>query len=400
MKNATVSGEPAACAHTIEAHARGSPRHRFARSHPPCHLSDRTREILFSRLRNCRTRSLKNPSSVGVMRLITLVVCVFALLRPPLGVSAELTCCARAFGSRGFALGPADGLPATGGHATLKGDYVVHNFTSSGVFEVLDASGLTELEVLVVAGGGGGGTSLGSGGGGGGVLHSQSLTVQKQAYAVTVGLGGAYAAIKGVAANGGDSSFGDLLVAKGGAGGKGQSFAVNNKNYIYPAGGSGAGGCRHSNPGTSGTSEQGHNGGWGSNNYRYGAGGGGGAGGLGGNATATHGGDGGVGKAFDISGKMTYYAGGGGGGIYYGATEYDYNGGKGGLGGGGDAARSVYADGVPGLPNTGGGGGGGASAALPPPETGPTTGTYFGGSGGSGIVIVRYYAGCQSDCSR
>jgi hypothetical protein len=179
-------------------------------------------------------------------------------------VSAELSCCARVLGSRGFSLGPADGLPATGGYATLKGDYVVHNFTSSGVFEVLDASGLTELEVLVVAGGGGGGTSLGSGGGGGGVLHSQSLTLQAQQYAVTVGLGGASAEVRTVAANGGDSSFGDLLVAKGGAGGKGQSFAWENKNYIYPAGGSGAGGCRHSNPGTSGTSEQGHNGGAGS----------------------------------------------------------------------------------------------------------------------------------------
>lgn len=326
------------------------------------------------------------------MRLTTLVVCVFALLRPPPGVSAELSCCARVLGSRGFSLGPSHGLPATGGYATLKGDYVVHKFTSSGVFEVLDASGLTELEVLVVAGGGGGGTSLGSGGGGGGVLHSQSLTLQAQQYAVTVGLGGASAEVRTVAANGGDSSFGDLLVAKGGAGGKGQSFAWENKNYIYPAGGSGAGGCRHSNPGTSGTSEQGHNGGAGSDslNYRYGAGGGGGAGGPGGATTATHGGDGGVGKAFDISGTMTYYAGGGGGGISYGAGgEDDYNGGKGGLGGGGDASRSFYAEGVPGLPNTGGGGGGGS----------PSVASLPGGSGGSGIVIVRYHAGCQSDCA-
>ena len=324
------------------------------------------------------------------MRLTTLVVCVFALLRPPPGVSAELSCCARVLGSRGFSLGPSHGLPATGGYATLKGDYVVHKFTSSGVFEVLDASGLTELEVLVVAGGGGGGTSLGSGGGGGGVLHSnQSLTLQAQQYAVTVGLGGASAEVRTVAANGGDSSFGDLLVAKGGAGGKGQSFAWENSGYNYPAGGSGAGGCRHSNPGTSGTPEQGHNGGAGSTNAPYGAGGGGGAGGPGGAFTATHGGDGGVGKAFDISGTMTYYAGGGGGGISSGADEFDYNGGKGGLGGGGDASRSFYAEGVPGLPNTGGGGGGGS----------PSVASLPGGSGGSGIVIVRYYAGCQSDCA-
>lgn len=327
------------------------------------------------------------------MRLTTLVVCVFALLRPPPGVSAELSCCARVLGSRGFALGPADGLPATGGYATLKGDYVVHKFTSSGVFEVRDASGLTELEVLVVAGGGGGGMSPGSGGGGGGVLHSQSLTLQAQQYAVTVGLGGARAGVNyALAANGGDSSFGDLLVAKGGAGGKGQSFAHLNGGYNYPAGGSGAGGCKHSNLGTLGTSGQGHNGGRGSDNDRFGAGGGGGAGGPGGDTNATHGGDGGVGKAFNISGTMTYYAGGGGGGIHHGADEYDYNGGKGGLGGGGDASRSFYAEGVPGLPNTGGGGGGGVHSE--PGGTAPP-----GGSGGSGIVIVRYHAGCQSDCA-
>jgi len=342
----------------------------------------------------------KNPSSVGIMRLTTLVVCVFALFDRPRGCSAVNICCARLAASRGFTVGDGfvDGTPATGGYATLKGDYVVHTFTSSGVFEVLDDSSLTELEVLVVAGGGGGGTSLGSGGGGGGVLHSQSLTVQAQAYAVTVGLGGDNATIRGLASHGGDSSFGSLLVAKGGAGGKGQSFAVDNNGYIYPAGGSGAGGCRHSAPGTAGTPGQGYDGGAGSSSGRFGAGGGGGGGGPGGDTNATHGGDGGVGKAFDISGTMTYYAGGGGGGIEKGATVDVYNGGTGGTGGGGDAAPTFYADGFPGAPNTGGGGGGGASASKED-GTSPTSGTYFGGSGGSGIVIVRYHAGCQSDCA-
>ena len=54
--NATVSDEPAACAHTIETRARGSPRHRVARSHPPSHLSDPTQEILSRGQRNCRLR--------------------------------------------------------------------------------------------------------------------------------------------------------------------------------------------------------------------------------------------------------------------------------------------------------------------------------------------------------
>ena len=314
-------------------------------------------------------------------------------------------CCTRRAASSGFTVGFVDGTPATGGHATLSGDYVVHTFTSSGVFEVLSDSSVTELEVLVVAGGGGGGTSLGSGGGGGGVLHSQSLTVQAQAYAVTVGLGGDNATIAGLASHGGDSSFGSLLVAKGGAGGKGQSFAYGNPSYSYPAGGSGVGGCRHSTPGTAGTPGQGYDGGEGSNSDRFGTGGGGGAGGPGGDANATHGGAGGVGKAFDISGKMTYYAGGGGGGIHASLDSQhqiidasDYHPGTGGTGGGGDAAPTFYADGVPGAPNTGGGGGGGASAEKED-GTSPTEGSYFGGSGGSGIVIVRYHAGCQSDCA-
>ena len=331
------------------------------------------------------------------MRLTTLVVCVLSLLRPPPGVSALTSfCCARQMVRFGFYVGSVDGTPATGGDATLSGDYVVHTFRSSGVFEILPDSGVTEVEVLVVAGGGGGGTSLGSGGGGGGVLHSQSLTVQAQAYSVTVGLGGVNATITGLASYGGDSSFGSLLVAKGGAGGFGQSWAFNNKAYTLTAGGSGAGGCRHKNQGSLGTAGQGYGGGAGSSNPRYGAGGGGGAGGPGGGTTTTHGGDGGVGKAFDISGTMTYYAGGGGGGISYGATVDDYNGGAGGIGGGGDAARSMYADGVPGAPNTGGGGGGGASASAPGSTV---TGAYFGGNGGSGVVIVRYHAGCQSDCA-
>ena len=42
---------------------------------------------------------------------------------------------------------------ATGGTITAFGDYVIHNFTSSGIFTVTDSS-LTEVEVLVVGGGG------------------------------------------------------------------------------------------------------------------------------------------------------------------------------------------------------------------------------------------------------
>ena len=58
---------------------------------------------------------------------------------------------------------------ATGGTITAFGDYVIHNFTSSGIFTVTDSS-LTEVEVLVVGGGGGSGWHGYGGGGGGGLF--------------------------------------------------------------------------------------------------------------------------------------------------------------------------------------------------------------------------------------
>ncbi len=253
------------------------------------------------------------------------------------------------------------GLYATGGTITDSGGYRINTFTTSGTFTV--NSGISNVEVLVVAGGGGGAAMTGGGGGAGGVLYNATHAVSTQSYVVTVGAGGAGqigASNPGYGSDGQNSVF-DNLTAIGGGGG-----ATNAGNGRL--GGSG-GGSGHSNTtGGAGTAGQGYSGSGGATGVpNYGAGGGGGAGAVGGVPTNTNGGNGGIGVSYSISGSSAYYAGGGGGGTYLGGTP-----GNGGLGGGGNSpAGNATA-------NTGGGGGGqinnGSNA----------------GAGGSGIVIVRY----------
>ena len=76
--------------------------------------------------------------------------------------------------------------------------YRAHIFTTSGYFEVVDAS-ITSVQYLVVAGGGGGGRTTGGGGGAGGFRTnipgtphstSSSFPVSVATYPVTVGAGG------------------------------------------------------------------------------------------------------------------------------------------------------------------------------------------------------------------
>jgi len=246
---------------------------------------------------------------------------------------------------------------ATGGTITTFGDYVIHNFTSSGIFTVTDSS-LTEVDVLVVGGGGGGGSPYGAGGGGGGaVLYSANATLSSSPITVTVGNGGIGADPSAAPGDGGASSF-DGLVANGGKGGigsGGQGGASGSEN----AGGSGV--------------------------ATYAGGGGGGAIDPGeaanevgpGNYDA---GDGGLGIESAISGASIYYGGGGGGGTTGG------NHGNGGLGGGGRGKNSPD-PGDSGSAFTGGGGGGSGG------------GPYNGGSGGSGVIIVRYKKATCNDQS-
>mgnify|MGYP003115050071 FL=1 len=266
------------------------------------------------------------------------------------------------------------------------------SFTSSGTFSV--PSGVSSIDVLVVAGGGGGGSQHGGGGGAGGLIYRPGFTVTPGGtVSVTVGDGGAGdpGADGGsdLGTTGQDSTFG-TLVAKGGGGGAGWGNPGQGL-----AGGSSGGAAGSSSicastaatqptqPGESGNYGFGNPGG-GTNSGQPGGGGGGGAGGAGtkGANGPVFGGPGGVGKAYTIADGTTsvYYAGGGGGGAHLGSPEPSATGGSGGQGGGGDGGKyfSGATDGQAGTANRGGGGGGSGA------------GEEAGGTGGKGIVIVSY----------
>jgi hypothetical protein len=248
--------------------------------------------------------------------------------------------------------------------------YSVVQFTTVGTSSWTVPAGVTSVEYLVVGGGGGGGYQQGGGGGGGGLLTGNLSVTQGSSISVTVGAGGTGGNSSSMAGgNGGASSFSTISVTGGGGGG---SNAVNGKN-------GGSGGGEGINPGTYGTgiSGQGYNGGDHEGTTVDGGGGGGGAGAVGSNSTGTYAGNGGVGRASDITGTSVYYAGGGGGGNFYAG----YYAGSGGNGGGG--AGSLSGIGSSGTNGKGGGGGGGGQVNLT---------LYNGGAGGSGIVIVRYLA--------
>ena len=262
-------------------------------------------------------------------------------------------------------------------------------FTSSGTFTV--PSGLTTVDVLVVAGGGGAGSVHSGGGGAGGLIYRPGFSVTPGAtVTVTVGDGGTGSTGTSGHANGQDSVFGTLTAKGGGKSGTNQTPGS--------AGGSG-GGCGYGSPSQGGPANQptqsgesgnygfgNPGGGPGANAPLYGTGGGGGAGaagsagnnGAGGASDHPIGGPGGVGKAYTISDGTTsvYYAGGGGGasgnGNEAGSTS------QGGNGGGGNGVTSGV--GQSGTANRGGGGGGSDDRSAP----------HGGGSGGKGVVIVAY----------
>lgn len=235
-------------------------------------------------------------------------------------------------------------------------------------------TGVTQVEVLVVAGGGGGGSPAGGfpytggGGGAGGLIYSSAFAVTPgTSYTVTVGTGGAGGGSSGAAGSVGNNSVFGSLTAIGGGGGGGLAATTGS------VGGSGGGGSSPTIPytnGSAGTAGQGFAGGRGFQGSTSGGGGGGGAGGGGADGLNAIAGAGGPGLNFSISGSSNWYAGGGGA-----STEVTGTYAIGGLGGGGAGGQG---NGSAGTASTGGGGGG------------ATRGVYSAGAGGSGIVIIRY----------
>ena len=268
----------------------------------------------------------------------------------------------------------------------------VTSFTSSGTFSV--PSGLTSVNVLVIAGGGAGGKSGpngGGGGGAGGLIYRPGFPVTPGgSVSVTVGDGGPAPSgdsTPNPSHSGQDSAFGTLTAKGGGVGG------VHNKSGV-PGGSGGGAGRDGESPNNYGSATQPNQSGE-SGNYGFGfnggssgqggsqaGGGGGGAGGTGKNGfandyesqpgTASAGGDG---KQYDISGSTVGYAGGGTASAQVTISNQPLAYGGGSFG---PANAQGWGPGSSGTANRGGGGGAGRGPG------------YSAGSGGKGIVIVSY----------
>jgi hypothetical protein len=345
-----------------------------------------------------------------------------------------------------FTLSVTDGTnTATRNYSITVKSPTITSYTSTGSGTFSVPSGVSALDVLVVAGGGSGGTEHAGGGGAGGLIYRPAFPVTPGgSVSYTVGAGGPETtqnrtggqgpALGEAGYNGQDSSFG-TLTAKGGGGG-GVFYGGRSQpqpHWTGNPGGSGGGGAvvdgsgagasagsatQPQQPGDSGSYGFGNAGAAGNSQTDPGSwsgGGGGGAGSAGvrnvttgpsGNAVtgqSTYG-AGGVGKQYDISGSQTYYAGGGGGGGSGNSGSTHPSGGLGGGGAGGifpsgtqylsQTAHPTYQSLNPGnMPRTSNsatdgianrGGGGGGSADDSP------FGISYGGAGGSGIVIVKY----------
>ena len=263
-------------------------------------------------------------------------------------------------------------------------------FTSSGTFTV--PAGVTSIDVFCVGGGGAGATGVaidsdygygGNGGGGGYTATKKGISVSPgQTYAVTIGAGATSCSTGGRdgssaqrAARGSDSSFGNLVIGRGGWSGSTHSSSSSRDGEGGSGGSGGAtsdGGENNYNGGSNGSDGEAGNSGslsfdtiWNGNgkydwNGAYGQG------------TTT--------RAFGETSGTLYSGGGGAGGWRNrGASVWWPNTG-GGSGGGG--AGGYNGNGVNGSANTGGGGGGecvwrdGAD--------------YTFGNGGSGIVLIRW----------
>ena len=226
---------------------------------------------------------------------------------------------------------------------------VVTTYNSTGAFTYSVPSGVSAVNVLVVAGGGGTGGNNDGGGGGGGMIDRPGFPVTPGGNVPGNVGGGGSPGGQMVSQPGSNSTFGSLT-AQGGGGGEswqrgagqpggsgGGAAGRNNGNPANPGGI----GNQPNQPGDSGTYGYGNPGGQGCQ-VSSGDGGGGGGGGAGnagvqaphpGNNPNGIGGAGGQGRVSNVSGSPVYYAGGGGGG---GGGNYSgvAPGGQGGGGGG------------------------------------------------------------------
>ena len=187
-------------------------------------------------------------------------------------------------------------------------------FTASGTWT--RPANVTWVYVEAIGGGGGGGRGTSYGGGGGGGAFNARLFQSSDTGAtvtVTVGAGGAGIPSGGGTASsndGGNSSFGTLVVGPGGKGGAGVSSGTNRSEggggeFLSGGYAAGAGGMAI---GVTGISLRGYN------SVKGGAGGGAGADTGGAGGTSTEAGNGGIGAVSGASNAGNGTAPGGGGG--------------------------------------------------------------------------------------
>ena len=264
--------------------------------------------------------------------------------------------------------------------SVINGSYNITNFTYSGsgqnATNFTIPSGVTSLDVLLLAGGGSGGLS--GGGGAGGMREILGLSVTPgNTFTLIIGNGSNLLGNPGM-----NTSFYIPTTAAyyevwgGGSGG----------NHSAPhnglPGGSGGGGAfaNTRGGGFSMNSLYGNAGGSGATGSWADGGGGGGAGGVGQSAPAEgqNSGDGGMCKKTTISGFDTWLAAGGGAGSEGGKPIGVSPAGCGNISGNGASNGDV---GGSALNNTGSGGGGSGDT--------PT----IGGRGSSGLIIIRYLSG-------
>ena len=265
---------------------------------------------------------------------------------------------------------------------TLKAPQIVSYTSGSGTFS--QPSGVTSVDVLVIAGGGSASSQHCGGGGAGGLIYRPGFPISGPvSYSVGGGTSGQPANTRG--SQGNDTSF-STLTAKGG-GASAQGWPANDNGSPGGSGGAGSAGptvrdssagtaTQPSQPGDSGTYGFGQGGGI-SNNFPNPVRCGGGGGGSGGAGQPDQNGEGGIGgssRSYSISGSSVAYAG-GGGGAGHGSP---YQGGPGGGGGAGNGGTHPGNSGGTATANRGSGGGGGSDSGN------------VGGGGGSGIVIVSY----------
>lgn len=253
---------------------------------------------------------------------------------------------------------------------TQKAPVVTQYTSSSGTFAV--PTGVTSVDVVMVAGGGGGGSGTGGGGGAGGYIDRPGFPVTPGGtISYNVGAGNPRPTGRDIGPGGvgSDSVFG-TLTAKGGGGGSSGSPG----GYQGPAtsGGSGGGGSSYPIFNAGGASQIQTTQPGDSGNYGFGGNGitGPSGGGGGGAANNQSGYTGGSGKSSTITGTAITR---GGGGRGQGSSPSP----SGGAPGGGGGNQGSY--GQNGGTNQGGGGGAGWDY-----------GSGRGGSGGPGIVIVKY----------